>query len=142
MAIVNQILRTNRKEISSVSPDAMVIEALRLMAEKNIGAIVVIENQKVAGIFSERDYARKIVLKNKESHNTPIREIMTGKVFSVTPNTSVDECMKLMTEKQIRHLPVVEDEKLIGIISISDVVEFIIEEQKDTIKNLESYISQ
>lgn len=142
MATVNYILKSKNKEISSVSPDVMVIEALRLMAEKDIGAMVVMENEKVVGIFSERDYARKIVLKNKESHSTAIREIMTGKVFTVNSATSVDDCMKLMTEKHIRHLPVVEDERLIGIISISDVVKFIIEEQRDTIKNLESYISQ
>lgn len=141
MATVAQILRTKGNGIRSVSPNAMVIEALRIMAEKNIGAIVVMENEKVVGIFSERDYARKIVLKNKESHTTAIREIMTHKVVFVTPTTSVDECMELMTEKGIRHLPVVENEKLTGIISISDVVKFIIEEQKDTIKNLESYIS-
>ena len=141
MAIVNQILKTKGNAVCSVSPDSMVIEALRLMAEKNIGAVIVTENNKLVGIFSERDYARKVVLKDKASDSTRISEIMTSNVFTVKTTTSIDDSMKLMTEKNFRHLPVVDDGKLQGVISLGDAVRFVIEEQKHTIKNLESYIS-
>jgi len=141
MAIVSQILKTKRNNANFISPDVMVIEALRIMDEKNVGAILVMEDNKLIGIFSERDYARKVVLKDKASNTTSIREIMTGNVFTVKSSTSVDECMRIMTEKNFRHLPVVEDEKVLGLISIGDLIRFVIEEQKDTIKNLESYIS-
>ena len=141
MAIVNQILSTKKGELSFISPDSFVIDALRVMAEKNIGAILVMENEKLIGIFSERDYARKIVLKSKASDTTAIHETMTADLFTVKSTTSIDDCMMIMTEKNIRHLPVVENEKLLGLISIGDLVKFIIEEQKITIKNLESYIS-
>ena len=140
MAIVNQILQTKTVAVTSVLPDTMVIDALRLMAEKNIGAVLVMENQKLVGIFSERDYARKVILKDKASNTTTIGEIMTSQLHTVKSTTSIDECMKLMTAFGFRHLPVMEDDKLIGIISIGDLVKFIIEEQKTTIKNLESYI--
>jgi CBS domain-containing protein len=141
MATVNQILKTKDTAIIYVSPDNMVIDALRIMADKNIGAIVVMENGKLKGIFSERDYARKIVLKAKASGNTPIRDIMTTYLYTVTPDTTIDECMEIMSERNIRHLPVVENDELMGLISIGDLVRFIIEEQKLTIKTLEGYIS-
>jgi len=141
MATVNQILKTKDTAIIYVSPDNMVIDALRIMADKNIGAIVVMENGKLKGIFSERDYARKIVLKAKASGNTPIRDIMTTYLYTVTPDTTIDECMEIMSDRNIRHLPVVENDELMGLISIGDLVRFIIEEQKLTIKTLEGYIS-
>ena len=143
MAIVHQILKGKGKavEIASVSPDSKVIDALKVMAERNIGTVVILENGKLTGIFSERDYARKVILKGKTSTDTPINEVMTANVFTITTNTSIDECMSLMSEKNFRHLPVVEGEKVIGMISIGDLVRFIIEDQKNTIRNLEDYIS-
>ena len=141
MAIVNQILKTKGNAVCSVSPESMVIDALRLMSEKNIGAVIVTENDKLVGIFSERDYARKVVLKDKSSDSTRISEIMTGNVFTVKTTSSIDDCMKIMTDKNFRHLPVVDGEKLVGVISLGDAVRFVIEEQKNTIKNLENYIS-
>ena len=141
MATVLQILKTKGNAVCSVSPDSMVIDALKLMAEKNIGAVIVTENNKLVGIFSERDYARKVVLKDKASDSTRISEIMTSNVFTVKTSSSIDDCMKIMTDKNFRHLPVVDDGKLMGVISLGDAVRFVIEEQKDTIKNLESYIS-
>ncbi len=141
MATVLQILKTKGNAVCSVSPDSMVIDALKLMAEKNIGAVIVTENNKLVGIFSERDYARKVVLKDKASDSTRISEIMTSNVYTVKTSSSIDDCMKIMTDKNFRHLPVVDDGKLMGVISLGDAVRFVIEEQKDTIKNLESYIS-
>ena len=141
MTTVAHILKTKGSAVSSVNPSIMVRDALRIMAEKNIGAIVVMENDKLVGIFSERDYARKIILKDKSSKTTPISEIMTGDLITITPNTNIDDCMVIMTEKHIRHLPVLEGEKLVGVISIGDLVKFIIEDQKIRIQNLESYIS-
>ncbi len=142
MQTVSTILKQKGNDVASVSPDIMVRDALRIMAEKNIGAIVVLDNSKLVGIFSERDYARKIVLKDKSSKTTPISEIMTSEdLITVKPSTSVDDCMVLMTDRRIRHLPVVENERLLGVISIGDLVKHIIEEQKITIENLQNYIS-
>lgn len=142
MQTVATILRQKGSEVTFVSPDIMVRDALRIMAEKNIGAIVVLDNSKIVGIFSERDYARKIVLKDKSSKTTPISEIMTSEdLVTVKPTTSVDDCMVLMTARRIRHLPVVENDQLLGVISIGDLVKHIIEEQKITIENLKNYIS-
>lgn len=142
MAIVNQVLKAKvGTGVSSVTPETMVIDALRLMAEKNIGAVMVVENDKLVGIFTERDYARKVVLKDKASDSTAIREIMTGNVYSVTPTQTIDDCMQLMTDKNFRHLPVMDNGKLLGVISLGDLVRYVIEEQKHTIKNLENYIS-
>ncbi len=142
MQTVAYILKQKGSEVASVSPDTMVRDALRIMAELNIGAIVVKDNDKLVGIFSERDYARKIILKDKSSKTTPISEIMTSEeLITVKPGNSVDDCMVLMTERRIRHLPVVENDKLLGVISIGDLVKHIIEEQKITIENLQNYIS-
>jgi CBS domain-containing protein len=142
MKTVANILKTKGSEVSFVSPDIMVRDALKIMAEKNIGAIVVLNNDKLVGIFSERDYARKIILKDKSSKTTPISEIMTSdELITVKPSTSIDDCMVLMTDRRIRHLPVVENEKLLGVISIGDLVKHIIEDQKITIENLQNYIS-
>ena len=142
MKTVATILKNKGSEVSFVSPDTMVRDALKIMAEKNIGAIVVMNNTKLVGIFSERDYARKIVLKDKSSKSTAISEIMTSEdLVTVKPSTSIDDCMVLTTERRIRHLPVVENEQLLGVISIGDLVKHIIEDQKITIENLQNYIS-
>jgi CBS domain-containing protein len=139
---VNQILSKKGKEVFSVLPSITVFEALGVMSEKNIGAILIIENTKLIGILSERDYARKIALKAKSSKKTLVYEIMEENVVTVKPTDNLDYCMELMNSKRVRHLPVSENNIIIGIISISDVVKSIIEIQKETIKHLDSYISQ
>jgi CBS domain-containing protein len=140
MKTVRQLLQAKGREVHSVAPDARVFDALKLMAERNVGALVVLEGTRLAGIFSERDYARKVILLGKSSHDIPVREIMTAKVITVNPGQSVEECMALMTEKRIRHLPVTEGERLVGMLSIGDLVKEVIAEQEQTIKQLESYI--
>ncbi len=141
MTTVNQILQTKGHEVLSVSPDTLVYDALKLMAEKNVGALLVIEGDKLRGIFSERDYARKVILHGKSSKEIPVKEIMSADVFTIRPQQSIEECMALMTNKRIRHLPVIEENKLVGLISIGDVVKAIISEQEFTIKQLENYIT-
>jgi CBS domain-containing protein len=141
MLSVRNILSTKGGQLWFVSPSATVYQALELMAEHNIGAVPVIEGGKLVGIFSERDYARKVILKGKSSHNTLVSDLMTPKVFYVKPQRTLHDCMFLMTEKHIRHLPVIENGELAGIITIGDVVKGIIGEQKRTIEDLESYIS-
>jgi len=141
MITVRDILRAKGNQVWRISPDATVFSALELMAEKNIGALVALDGESLAGIFSERDYARKVILKGKASKKTSVREIMTSEVTTVHPGQSVDECMALMTGKRIRHLPVFEGEKLVGLISIGDVVKAVISEREFTIKQLESYIT-
>jgi CBS domain-containing protein len=141
MKTVTDLLQTKGHGVWSVVPDASVYEALELMAAKDIGAVLVLEDGQVAGIFSERDYARKIILKGKASRETPVREIMTSKVLYVRPEQSVAECMALMTGKHIRHLPVMSGDELIGLISIGDVVKAIIDEQEFMIEQLENYIT-
>lgn len=139
---VNQILAKKGKEVYSVPSTITVFEALGVMSEKNIGAILIIEDTVLKGILSERDYARKIALKAKSSKKTFVHEIMEENVVTVKPSDNLDYCMELMDAKRVRHLPVIENEVIIGIISISDVVKSIIEIQKETIKHLDSYISQ
>ena len=139
---VNQILGAKGKEVFSVTSTITVFEALGVMSEKNIGAILIIDNSVLMGILSERDYARKIALKAKSSKKTFVSEIMVKEVVTVKPSDSLDYCMELMDAKRVRHLPVIENNVIIGIISISDVVKSIIEIQKETIKHLDSYISQ
>ncbi|MNQ25690.1 Hypoxic response protein 1 [compost metagenome] len=139
---VNQILNAKGKNVYSVRSTTTVYEALKVMGEKNIGAILVIDGTDLKGILSERDYARKIVLKDKSSKETYVHEIMESNVFSVDLSNNIEDCMELMSTKRIRHLPVLEDGIVVGIISISDVVKAIIEIQKDTINHLNSYISQ
>ncbi len=139
---VNQILAKKGKEVFSVPPTITVYEALGVMSEKNIGAILIIEDTVLKGILSERDYARKIALKAKSSKKTFVYEIMEEDVVTVQPSDNLDYCMELMDAKRVRHLPVIENNIIIGIISISDVVKAIIEMQKETIKHLDSYISQ
>jgi len=141
MGKVSNILRTKSKTILSVTPDTVVYDAIELMCDHNISAVVVMDNERLAGIFTERDYARKLILKGKASKETLIGEVMTEDLITVTPDTSIDECMRLMTGKLIRHLPVVEEDRLVGIISIGDVVKYIIDEQKFIIENMEHYIT-
>lgn len=139
---VNQILSTKGKEVFSILSTNTVFEALTAMSEKNIGAILVIEETKLKGILSERDYARKIVLKDKSSKDTFVHEIMSTNIVTVKPSDNLDYCMELMSSTRVRHLPVLENEIVIGIISISDVVKGIMDMQKDTIQHLNAYISQ
>jgi CBS domain-containing protein len=125
----------------SVSSNKTVLDALRLMAEKNIGAVLVIDEGALTGIFSERDYARKVILKDRHSDDTLIADVMTANVITIGPDQSIEECMQIMSDKHIRHLPVMDQKELIGIISINDVVSAIIVDQKTRIDSLESYIS-
>ncbi|MBI2361014.1 MAG: CBS domain-containing protein [Deltaproteobacteria bacterium] len=141
MITVRDILQVKGNQIWQISPDATVFEALELMAEKNLGALLVLEGEKIAGIFSERDYARKIILKGKASKETSVKEIMTTEVTIVHPGQSVEECMALMTEKRVRHLPVLDGEKLVGLISIGDVVKAVISDKEFIIEQLETYIT-
>ena len=140
MATVNQMLQGKGRQVYTVSPGTTVLEALQLMADKDVGALVVVEGDDIAGIFSERDYARKIVLLGKTSRETPVSAIMTADVICVTPEQSDDKCLAIMTDRRIRHLPVLEDGRLAGIISIGDVVKAIIADQRVMINHLEDYI--
>lgn len=141
MGAVKSILHTKGCNTFTIIPDTMVYNALEIMVEKNVSALLVMENDRLAGIFTERDYARKVILKGKASRETKISEIMTRELITVSPDTSLDSCMRLMTGKHIRHLPVVDNGQLAGIISIGDVVKYIIEEQKFIIENMEHYIT-
>jgi CBS domain-containing protein len=141
MSTVKDLLTGKGSSVSTVSPQANVYEALAIMAEKNIGALVVVSEEKVVGLVSERDYARKVVLKGRSSKEIAVKDIMSSAVVSVTPSKTVEECMAIMTEKRYRHLPVLDNGKLVGIISIGDLVKSIISEQKFMIENLKNYIS-
>lgn len=142
MKTLRQLIASKDKKLAFVGPDQTVLHALEVMAENNVGAVVVLDNELLVGIFSERDYARKIILRDKSSKNTFVREIMTSKVICVTPDKTIEECMEIMTEEHFRHLPVLdEDKKLIGIISIGDVVKEMISHQKFIISQLENYIT-
>jgi CBS domain-containing protein len=141
MKSVAEILRSKPEQtVHTITPSASVFEAVKLMAEKSIGALLVMEDQKIDGIITERDYARKIVLMGRSSKETPVREIMTSAVMYVRPDQTNEECMALMTDNRVRHLPVIDDGKLIGLISIGDLVKDIISEQKFIIDQLEHYI--
>lgn len=139
---VSDILQSKGSNVYSIISGLTVYDALKVMGEKNVGALLVIENDELLGIISERDYARKIILKGKTSHETLVKEIMTQKVISVGPDDNIEKCMELMSGKKVRHLPVLKDNKVIGIISITDVVTSIIASQKETISLLHNYISQ
>ncbi|GAB3200156.1 CBS domain-containing protein [Pontibacter aydingkolensis] len=142
MGTVRSILQAKGNSIFAVHPNDTVFSALEEMVEKNVGALVVLdETEHFAGIFTERDYARKVILKGKASKETRIKEVMTEHPVSVTPDNTLEECMSLMTTKYIRHLPVFEAGSLVGLISIGDIVKYIIDEQKFIIENLEHYIS-
>jgi CBS domain-containing protein len=140
MRTVREILNKKGNLIWSVSPEATVFEALQVMAEKEAGAVLVIENGKVKGILSERDYARKIVLHGKFSKDTSVKDIMSDKVIYVEPSQSIEDCMTIMINKKIRHLPVMENDRLSGIISIGDVVEAVLEEKESVIGELTRFI--
>jgi CBS domain-containing protein len=140
MIAVKSILDKKGWGAWTISPDAKVIDALRIMAEKNVGALVVIEKDDIVGIISERDYARKIILKGLQSNDIPVRDIMTAQVYHVHPDTTAEQCMALITEKHIRHLPVRSQGKLAGMISIGDIVKAITADQKMTIENLEDFV--
>ncbi|WDF64133.1 CBS domain-containing protein [Flavobacterium sp. KACC 22763] len=139
---VDQILKAKGRNVYSIFSNLTVYDALKVMGEKNIGAILVMDDNILKGILSERDYARKIVLKDKSSKETFVHEIMESHVYTVKLSDNLEDCMELMSEKRIRHLPVLEEGNVVGVISISDVVKAIIEIQKDTINHLNSYISQ
>lgn len=142
MTTVAQVLQNkNNSEISTITPDATVLEAITLMATKGIGAVVVVQEERLVGILSERDYTRKIALMQRTSDLTTVSEIMTGTVLSVSKSNTVDECLDLMTERHIRHLPVLEDDRLVGIVSIGDLVKAAMEDQKVLIEQLQQYIS-
>ena len=140
MKTIRQLLQAKGNRIFTIGPDARVFDALRLMAEKDVGALVVMDGDRLAGIISERDYARKVTLHGKSPHEIQVREIMTGKVITVEPGQTVEECMALMTNKRIRHLPVTDGGQLIGLLSIGDLVKEVIADQEQTIRQLESYI--
>lgn len=140
MKTVQQLLQAKDSGTWCISPDATVFDAIKLMSEKEIGALVVTKDDAVVGILSERDYARKVFLKGRSSRNTPVSDIMSRNVVYAAPDQNVEHCMNVMTVKRIRHLPVMEDSRLIGIVSIGDLVKSIISEQQETIEQLESYI--
>lgn len=137
---VRQLLQAKGNKVYTIAPEATVYEALQLMAEKNIGALVVIEEGKVVGILSERDYARNVILKGKSSKTTSVADLMTEEVLYVSPDDTVENCMALMTNKRLRHLPVMENGQLVGIVSIGDIVKEIISDREFMIRELERYI--
>ena len=142
MKTVRLLLRSKGNDVLSVAPATTVFEALRLMAEKNVGAVLVLEGERLVGIFSERDYARKVILKGKSSKETLVREIMSSHVLYVRPEQTTEDCMALMTGKRVRHLPVLDEEqRVVGVISIGDVVKDIISEQEFMIEQLQNYIT-
>ncbi|APU48876.1 CBS domain-containing protein [Acinetobacter junii] len=142
MTIVAQVIKNKAvQSIFTISPNATVLEAIKIMADKGVGALVVAEDEKVVGIFSERDYTRKIALMERSSNNTLVSDIMTSKVISVSLNNTVEECLNLMTDRHLRHLPVLENEKLVGFISIGDLVKAAMEDQRVLIEQLQQYIS-
>jgi CBS domain-containing protein len=138
---INEILEHKGSAVWTVSPDATVFEAIQLMSEKNIGALLVTERDRLIGIMSERDYTRKVALKGKTSKELKVREIISGNVVSATPAHTIEECMRLMTENRVRHLPVLDGDRLAGVVSIGDLVNWIISAQSTTIRQLETYIS-
>lgn len=141
MAVTVRDMLRGRSTVYSVGPDTTVYDALRLMSDRNIGAVLVLSEQQIEGIFSERDYARKVILLGKTSRETLVSEIMTPRVIAVEPEWTADSCMALMTDKRIRHLPVVEHGRLIGIVSIGDVVRSVVDDQQFTIDTLQRYIT-
>ena len=141
MRTVRHLLEAKAPEVFAIGPDAPVLDAIKLMAEKRIGAVLVMEGGKLAGILSERDYARKIVLQGRSSKDTPVREIMTADVISVGLHDSADHCMQIVTERRIRHLPVLDGDAVLGVISIGDLVKAVIEDQQLELDQLQRYIA-
>ncbi len=140
MATTRHLLDRKSRAIFSIGPDEPVLEAIRLMADHHVGALLVMKGEELVGIVSERDYARKVILKGRSSADTPVAQIMSAPVITVSLSNSVQECMQLMTTKRIRHLPVMEGKKVVGMVSIGDLVKAVMEEQQQTIEQLESYI--
>jgi CBS domain-containing protein len=138
---ISEILNHKGSAVYSISPNSTVFDAISMMAEKNIGALLVTEGKKLVGILSERDYTRKVALKGKSSKQTSVREIITGNVIHVAPSHTVEACMRLMTEHRVRHLPVLDDDRILGVISIGDLVNWTISAQSTTIDQLQSYIA-
>ena len=141
MKFVHQILEAKGHDSWSTSPDSTVFEAVQLLSDKGVGALLVMEDEQLVGIITERDYARKIILEGKSSRQTPVKEVMTTRVLIVAPDRPVDDCLALMTDKQCRHLPVVQDGKVVGVVSIGDLVKAIIAEQQILIDQLQHYIT-
>jgi len=141
MELIRYLIKAKGNEIWSIEPGASVFDAVKLMADKGVGALMVMKGNKLEGVISERDYARKVILKNRLSRETSVEEIMTTRVVYAHPEQNVEECMALMTEKRIRHLPIMVEEKLLGVVSIGDLVKSIIAQQQLTIKQLEQYVS-
>ena len=141
MKLVQHILDNKGHDVISIAPDASVFDAIKLMADKGIGSLVVMDGEKLCGIITERDYARKVIIKGRSSETTSVAEIMSAKVMTTVGAESVNSCMETMTEKKIRHLPVIEDGRVVGMISIGDLVEAIIADQQEEIHQLEQYIS-
>jgi CBS domain-containing protein len=140
MISVRQLLDRKGRQVFAIAPAAAVLEAIRLMAERHVGALLVMEGETLRGIVSERDYARKVILMGRSSADTPVRDIMTAAVITVQPETAVEECMQVMTERRVRHLPVLEGGRVVGMVSIGDLVKAVIAEQQQHIEQLESYI--
>jgi CBS domain-containing protein len=140
MATVSALLKHKGQRIFGIPPEAPVLEAIKEMAERGVGALLVMKNDKLLGVVSERDYARKVILKNRASNETPVSAIMSSPVLTVRGDQTVNECMRIMTEKRVRHLPVVEGERVVGVLSIGDLVRAVLEEQQQTIAQLEQYI--
>lgn len=138
---IREILHNKGGSVWTISPEATVLDAIHLMADKNIGALLVTKADKLIGIISERDYTRKVILKGRASKDTPVRDILSGHVIHVSPDHSVDECLRLMTEHRVRHLPVMEGQRIVGVVSIGDLVNWIISAQSSTIHQLETYIT-
>ena len=138
---IGNILQLKGRTVWSVSPEATVLEAIQLLADKNVGVLMVMSGEKLVGVFSERDYTRKVVLKGRTSKETKVGEITSALVVSVTETHSVDECMRLMTEQRVRHLPVLEGGKLVGLVSIGDLVNWIISSQNVALEQMESYLT-
>ena len=138
---IESVLKLKGRQVLSVAPTATVYEAIEKMSEESVGSLLVMSEGQLAGIISERDYARKVILKDRSSKQTQVREIMTTPVITVTPQDTVEECMRLMTENRVRHLPVLDGDKITGVVSIGDLVNWIITTQSTTIRQLETYIS-
>lgn len=138
---IREVLHNKGAAVWTISPEAMVFDAIQMMAEKNVGALLVTQNDKLLGIISERDYTRKVAIKGKSSKQTAVKEIVSGQVVQVTPAYTVEECLRLMTDHRVRHLPVLEGEKIVGVVSIGDLVNWIISAQTSTIHQLQTYIS-
>jgi CBS domain-containing protein len=141
MRLVSQILQSKGHDVWFVGPQTTVFDAVKLMSEKGVGALLVMENNKMVGIITERDYARKVILAGKSSRQTPVKDVMTKRVLWVAPERTVEECMALMTDKRVRHLPVVDNTRVVGMVSIGDLVKAIIAEQQIIIDQLQNYIT-